>query len=103
VSDGVSENYNTRLLQVVSTKVCSRGETGSLSAGMRGLLSPLEKRRLGGEAPIPSSISGKDLDAGDSAMSILDKYRIASDFCKSALTRRMNGMLSCERDSYEKQ
>lgn len=85
-----------RLPKVVLTKECSRGEVdGEVDSGS------FDRRRLGGEPAMISSNRGRcsGVDLSESGMSILARWRMASFFWKSALTRRKNGMLSWGRSS----
>lgn len=79
----------SRLANVVLTKECSRGDIEIASGSKDG-------RRFGGELVISSSRRGRcsGVDLSRSGISIWARYRMASDFWRSALTRRKNGMLS---------
>lgn len=78
---------NIHLLKVVFTKVCSLGKN-SVSGGW---IDETEVRRPIG---VNSPASFGDPERGLSGNSGRDRYRIASFFWKSVLTRRMKGMLS---------
>lgn len=82
-----------RLLKVVFTNECSRGDI-SWSMGRE---DEKEILRLGGEPLMGSSLSTGE----ESGISICARKRTASDFYKSALTRRRKGILSCGRSSCE--
>lgn len=96
---------NARLLKVVFTKVCSRMSKRSGSVcGASGMVpgDALANERWPGElesntssAPPPTRANSETGDDDASTRSRLAiKWRAASFFCKSALTRRRNGMLS---------
>ncbi len=96
------DTLDLRLLNVVLTKLCSLGEN-SASRG-DGCLEAPEIRRpnsdmgeTGGE--FVALFPGNSFVVGDSGKSDLDRNRITSAFCRSVLTRRRNGMLSCGRRS----
>ena len=90
------------MLNVVLTKVCSRIERRSpLSAGteIAGVGRSVDGRL--GEPDMISSRRGRSGNGG-STISSAARCRTASFLCRSALTRRKNGMLSCGRRSCEK-
>lgn len=93
---------DSRLLKVVLTKLWSLGLYSVSSDGGVGRMEAFEVRfpiadvgETGDGLPVRSL--GNSAVVGDSGK--LVKYRTMSVFCKSALTRRRNGMLSCGRRS----
>jgi hypothetical protein len=95
---------NARLLKVVFTKVCSRMSKRSGSAcGTSGMLPgdalanetwPGELESTTSSAPPPMRANSETGDDASTGSRLAIKWRAASFFCKSALTRRRNGMLS---------
>lgn len=92
-----------RLLKVVLTKLWSLGWYSVSRTGGAGRIEAFEVRFPTGEAGgtgdgLPATSLGNSVVVGDSGRPA--KYRVISDFCKSALTRRRKGILSCGRRSY---
>ena len=96
---------NARLLNVVFTKVCSRISKRSASvcgtSGGTGDALPVKERWPGELDNIAMSPSNAYWGTGESSSRFAIKCRATPFFCRSALTRRRKGMLSCGRKSFK--